>query len=91
MITVNNGIYNSSNGGEIRVYKSATITITAPTGNVIKEAVFTCSSSNPASNMTGDGYSKGTFTSTDGVTSFTLTASVAQCRIQKIVIQYKAS
>ena len=85
---ISNGAYNAKTS-TLRVYAKATIKITAPTGKLIKKAIFTCTTSNPASNMSGDGYSDGTFTNVSGINSFTLTATSKQCQITKIVISYK--
>ena len=69
-----------------RVYKDATITISSSVGN-ITSVNFTCPSSNPASNLTdptSGSWSEGVWTG--DADEFSLTASVAQCRITEITV-----
>ena len=80
-------------GDQIRIYKSATITITAPDGKKLKKVEFTCTANDenqygPGCFAEHDGYSYngkvGTWEGADA--SLTLTASSAQVRATSIVV-----
>lgn len=80
-------------GDQIRIYKNATITITAPDGKKLKTVVFTCTADDdnqygPGCFAEHDGYSYsgkvGTWEGADA--SLTLTASSAQVRATSIVV-----
>lgn len=90
-VQVSNGTF--SRKDNYRVYKSATIKLISSVGNITK-VVFTCTSSNPASNLTNataGTYVGSTGTWTGDTTTFTLTSSVAQTRITKIEVTYTPS
>ena len=80
-------------GDQIRIYKNASITISAPSGKNLKKVVFTCTASGenqygPGCFAAHDGYS---FADTVGTwegsaNSLTLTASSAQVRATSIVV-----
>ncbi|MBR4686953.1 MAG: hypothetical protein IKP01_01465, partial [Bacteroidales bacterium] len=80
-------------GDQIRIYKNATITITAPDGKKLKKVEFTCTANDenqygPGCFAEHDGYSYsgkvGTWEGADA--SLTLTASSAQVRATSIVV-----
>jgi hypothetical protein len=86
------------NGDQIRVYKNATLTITAPSTSKITKVEFTCAASETTKyglgGFAGDNYTAGTGGNTGtwelaaGASSLTLTAKTNQVRITKIVISY---
>lgn len=84
----NSGVFGRTDN--YRIYKGATLTVSSTVGNITK-VVFTCTSSNPASNFTDA--STGTYDGTTGTwtgdaASFSLVASVAQVRATKIEVTY---
>ena len=89
-IVITDGIVS---GDQIRIYKNASITVSAPSGKNLKKVVFTCTASGTAQYGPGcfaehDGYS---FADTVGTwegtaNSLTLTASSAQVRATSIVV-----
>ncbi|MBQ3765335.1 MAG: hypothetical protein II874_01165 [Bacteroidales bacterium] len=91
-ISISNGLVSSSDN-HIRVYKNATITVTAPTGKNLKKVVFNCTANDknqygPGNFAEYDGYSySGKVGTWEGsATSITLTASGAQVRAESIVV-----
>ena len=89
-IDISNGLATSE---QIRVYKYATITLTAPTGKNLKKVVFNCTASGtnnygPGCFAEHDGYSfdgkVGTWEGSSN--SLTLTASGGQVRAESIVV-----
>ena len=89
-VVISDGIVS---GDQIRVYKNATITITAPDGKKLKKVEFTCTADDenqygPGCFAEHDGYSYsgkvGTWEGADA--SLTLTASSAQVRATSIVV-----
>ena len=89
-IELTNGLANSD---QIRIYKNASITITAPSGKNLKKVMFNCTASGTAQYGPGnfaeqDGY---TYSGTEGTwegssSTLTLTASGAQVRVTSIVV-----
>ena len=84
-------------GGQIRVYKSSTLTITAPSTSKITKVEFTCTASGITKygpgGFAGDNYTAstgntGTWELAAGASSLTLTAKTNQVRITKMVISY---
>ncbi len=91
-IEITNGVVSSN---QIRIYKNANITITAPSGKSITEIVFTTttSSGNYSSEgfPTANGYTRSgnTGTWTGSSSSVTLTASNYQVRATEIKVTYE--
>ncbi len=91
-VSITNGVVN---GSQIRIYKNATITISAPSGKSITKVEFTCTTSSenysPYGFPTGNGYSAsgntGTWTGASATVS--LTASEYQVRATEIKVTYK--
>ena len=85
----------SSNNDQIRVAKGATFTMKTTNGLLITNVVFTCAANGTSKNgpgcFSGDNYTAsdgetGTWESSTGATTFTLTASKDQVRITKIIV-----
>ncbi len=85
---------NNATYGCIQVYKSATLTISVPTGAFITNVEFKGTSDNPVSGFgnitglttTGD---DGSWSNSNGLESVTFTASNKQVRLTEITVTYK--